>query len=62
MSTTDAVSREWVDNNAAFLHWIAPAGGALLIMVIGKWLADRTGARRAAIVDLMDDMNDKPRS
>jgi len=62
MSTTDAVSREWVDNNAAFLHWVAPAGGALLIVVIGKWLADRTGARRAAIVDLMDDMNDKPRS
>ena len=62
MSTTDAVSREWVDNNAAFLHWVAPAGGALLIVIIGKWLADRTGARRAAIVDLMDDMNDKPRS
>lgn len=62
MSITDAVSREWVDNNAAFLHWVAPAGGALLIVVIGKWLADRTGARRVAIVDLMDDMNDKPRS
>ncbi|MBN9132475.1 MAG: TerC family protein [Nitrosospira multiformis] len=62
MSTTDAVSREWVDSNAAFLHWAAPATGALLIVVIGKWLADRTGARRAAIVDLMDDMNDKPRS
>jgi YjbE family integral membrane protein len=62
MSITDAVSREWVDNNAAFLHWVAPAGGALLIVVIGKWLADRTGARRVAIVDLMDDMNDKQRS
>jgi YjbE family integral membrane protein len=62
MSTTDAVSREWVNNNAAFLHWVAPAGGALLIVIIGKWLADRTGARRAPIVDLMDDINDKPRS
>lgn len=62
MSITDAVSREWVDNNAAFLHWVAPAGGALLIVVIGKWLGNRTGARRAAIVDLMDDINDKPRS
>jgi YjbE family integral membrane protein len=62
MSVTDAVSREWVDNNAAFLHWVAPAGGALLIVVIGKWLGNRTGARRAAIVDLMDDINDKPRS
>jgi YjbE family integral membrane protein len=62
MSVTDAVSREWVDNNAAFLHWVAPASGALLIVVIGKWLGNRTGARRAAIVDLMDDINDKPRS
>jgi hypothetical protein len=62
MSVTDAVSREWVNNNAAFLHWVAPACGALLIVVLGKWLGNRTGARRAAIVDLMDDINDKPRS
>jgi YjbE family integral membrane protein len=62
MSITDAVSREWVNNNAAFLHWAAPGAGALLIVAIGKWLADRTGARRVAIVDLMDDINDKPRS
>jgi len=43
MSTTDAVSREWVDNNAAFLHWVAPAGGALLIVVIGNGLLTGPG-------------------
>lgn len=62
MSVTDAISSEWVNNNAPFLHWAAPACGALLVIVIGKGLADRTGAKRAAIVDLMDDVNNKPRS
>lgn len=62
MSVTDAINKEWVNNNAAFLHWAAPACGALLIIVIGKWLGDRTGAKREAIVDLMNDVNNKPRS
>ncbi|KIO49340.1 TerC family protein [Nitrosospira sp. NpAV] len=57
MSVTDAVTREWVNVNAAFLHWLVPAGGVLLVVVIGKWLAARTQAKMAPIVDLADDIN-----
>ena len=61
MSVTDAITREWVNANAAFLHWLAPAGGVLLVVGIGKWLAARTQAKMAPIVDLADDIN-KPLS
>ena len=61
MSVTDAVTKEWVNANAAFLRWLAPAVGVLLIVVVGKWLAARTQAKMAPIVDLADDAN-KPLS
>ena len=61
MSVTDAVTKEWVNVNATFLHWLVPACGALLVVVIGKWLAARTQAKMAPIVDLADDIN-KPLS
>jgi YjbE family integral membrane protein len=57
MSVTDAVSKEWVNTNAAYLHWLAPAGGALLVVVTGKWLAARTLAKNTPVVDLADDVN-----
>jgi YjbE family integral membrane protein len=57
MSVTDAVTKEWVNVNAAFLHWLVPVCGALLVVVIGKWLAARTQAKMAPIVDLADDIN-----
>jgi YjbE family integral membrane protein len=55
MSITDASSKDWVNANAAFLHWLAPVCGALLVVVTGKWLAARTRAKTAGIVDLADD-------
>lgn len=61
MSVTDAVTKEWINANAAFLRWLAPAGGVLLIVVVGKWLAARTQAKMAPIVDLANDAN-KPLS
>ncbi len=61
MSVTDAVTKEWVNVNAAFLHWLVPAGGVLLVVVIGKWLAARAQAKMVPIVDLADDIN-KPLS
>ena len=48
MSITDVVAREWVETNAIFLHWLAPAFGALLVVTIGKWLAKKNrGWKRA---------------
>jgi YjbE family integral membrane protein len=57
MSVTDAASKEWVNANAAFLHWLAPIFGALLVIATGKWLATRTRAKTTRIVDLADDPN-----
>lgn len=57
MTVTDAAGKEWVNANAAFLHWVAPVFGALLVIVTGKWLATRTRAKAACIVDLADDAN-----
>lgn len=57
MSVTDAVTKEWVNVHAAFLHWLVPIFGVLLVVIIGKWLAARTEAKRAPIVDLADDIN-----
>jgi len=58
MAITDAVIKEWVNVNAAFLHWLAPVCGVLVIIMIGKWLAART-LRKTPIVDLAND-TDKP--
>ncbi len=57
MSVTDASTKEWVNVNAAFLHWFVPIFGALLVVIIGKRLAARTQAKRAPIIDLANDIN-----
>ena len=57
MSVTDASTKEWVDVNAVFLHWLVPIFGALLVVIIGKWLAARTQAKMAPIIDLANDIN-----
>jgi YjbE family integral membrane protein len=56
MSVTDAISKEWVNTNAAYLHWLAPALGALLVVTTGRWLASRVKTKTAP-VDLADDIN-----
>jgi YjbE family integral membrane protein len=48
MAITDPVDKPWVDLHAAFLHWGAPLAGAIAVIVVGKWLAARTIAKRAA--------------
>jgi predicted tellurium resistance membrane protein TerC len=60
MSVTDVIVREWVDSHAAFLHWLAPACGALLVIAAGKWLARKALAKTAHITDLADDGNRQP--
>jgi YjbE family integral membrane protein len=48
MSVTDPLVKEWVDANAHYLHWVAPAAGAVLVVVIGKAIAARARARARA--------------
>ena len=51
--TTDVVSREWVETQAAYLHWLAPLGCSLLVIGIGKWLATRILKRTSVAADLL---------
>src|SRR5215211_9213696 len=41
MAVTDPVVTAWVEENAKYLHWVAPAAGALFVVIVGKWLAAR---------------------
>ena len=41
MAVSDPVVKPWVDAQAAFLHWFAPAAGAISVVLLGKWLAGR---------------------
>jgi YjbE family integral membrane protein len=59
MVITDTVTKEWVNVNAAFLRWLSPVCGVLVIIMIGKWLAARTLRKKAPMVDLANDP-DKP--
>jgi len=52
MAATDPVVRDWVDANAAWLHWAAPAAGAAFVVALGKWLAARVEAQQLKVVDL----------
>lgn len=52
MLVTDPVVKAWVDASAAFLHWLAPATGVAVVVVVGKWLAARAEAARRELADL----------
>ena len=60
MWVTDAVSKEWVNTHAAFLHWIAPSCGALSVVVLGRWYAARARVKKAPVIDPADDDANKP--
>jgi YjbE family integral membrane protein len=50
----DAVISGWINAAAGFLHYVAPAAGAVLVVIAGKWLAARATIQSAAgpMVDL----------
>src|SRR5437763_5720784 len=50
MAVTDPAVADWVDANAHWLHWGAPAAGAILVVALGKGLARKKEARAAATV------------
>jgi YjbE family integral membrane protein len=41
MGVTDPAVVEWVNANAGWLHWGAPAAGAVLVVAVGTWIAKR---------------------
>jgi YjbE family integral membrane protein len=44
MAATDPAIAEWVTANASWLHWGAPAIGAVLVVAVGTWLAKKKPA------------------
>jgi len=52
MAVTDPLVKDWVDANAAWLHWAAPVAGAVFVVAAGKWLAARAEAGHKEVVDL----------
>jgi YjbE family integral membrane protein len=52
MAVSDIAVSAWVKANIPAADWIGPASGALVVVVIGKWLAARTAAKREALEDL----------
>jgi YjbE family integral membrane protein len=53
MAATDPLIRAWVDANMHWLHWVAPAAGAIFVVALGKWLASREAPKE--VVDLVHD-------
>jgi len=52
MAATDPVLKDWVNANAAWLHWAAPAAGVVFVGLLGKWLAARVEKAAKGVVDL----------
>lgn len=59
MAITDVVTKDWVSTQAKYLHWIAPAAMALLVIMLGKVLAARHQVKVAPVIDLVDDSPQK---
>lgn len=59
MAVTDVVTKEWVDVNAKYLHWIAPAAMAIVVIAAGKMMAARKRVEARPIVDLADEDNSR---
>ncbi len=48
MAITDPAVADWVNTNAHWLHYAAPARGALLVGAIGNWIAARADVAAGA--------------
>jgi YjbE family integral membrane protein len=44
IATADTAIRSWVDVNAPSLHYVAPAAGVVIVVVVGVWLMRRNGS------------------
>ena len=50
----DSVISDSINTVAGFLHYVAPAAGAVLVVIVGRWLTARVQSRKASapLVDL----------
>lgn len=43
MAVSDPLVAHWIEEHAHWLHVVAPAAGAILVIALGRWLAQRKG-------------------
>lgn len=55
MSTTDTITKAWVENNATYLRWLAPIVTTLIVIITGKWLAVRAVKKSLMLTDIAGD-------
>jgi YjbE family integral membrane protein len=55
MAVHDPVVKNWVAAEAAWLNWLAPAVGALLVVGTGKLLASRRVPAEKKVIDLAEE-------
>lgn len=55
MAVHDPVVKDWVASEAAWLNWLAPAAGAILVVGTGKLLAFRRVPAEGKIIDLAEE-------
>jgi YjbE family integral membrane protein len=53
MLAGETLFKAWLEAQHV-LHWVIPAGCALLVLLVGKWLAARKTAK-ARVIDLLDE-------
>jgi YjbE family integral membrane protein len=56
MAVGDSGISGWINEHAHWLHYVAPAGGAILVVAVGKWIAWRQPEKPAgaAIEEMID--------
>lgn len=59
MLVSDVATKEWVDSQANYLHWVAPTIGALIVIAMGKILVNMKKQKQMPLVDLVDDVESK---
>jgi YjbE family integral membrane protein len=62
MAITDPAVKDWIDANAAWLHYAAPVLGAVLVVAVGKFLSRRSAEHEIdrPIVDLASASDQHP--
>ncbi len=56
MIITDPVDLHWIEEHAEWLHWVAPTFGAILVVGLGRWLANRIVGKQKPLVDLANEL------
>ncbi|TXI18458.1 MAG: TerC family protein [Nitrosomonas sp.] len=59
MLVTDVATKDWVNAEAKYLHWMAPVVAAMTVIVMGKVLAARQQIAVKPVIDLVDDTKPK---